>query len=126
MTRTYTEEEVEQLRKEWESDRFEEKTKEFMVEVTHRLDLSNGYKETIGKDVLEVKNDVKELRLKVVELENARLKEEKAAKEAEASKYQRNQDKTARYIGYASLVLWFFSIMSNPSVGGRIMHVLFG
>lgn len=112
--RTYTEEEVEQLRKEWESDLFESKTNVALAEITRRLDLSNGYKETIGKDVLEVKTDVKELRLKVLELENARLKEEHARIEAKKEKDKWYQDRWIR-AGIAAGIAWeAWTILGEP------------
>lgn len=49
--RVYTEEEVARLRHEWESDEFEAKTKEVLAQISHRLDESNNYKDTIGRNV---------------------------------------------------------------------------
>lgn len=112
--RTYTQEEVNQLQKEWESNLFEEKTKEFMVEVRTRLDQSNGYKETIGKDVTDIKSDVKELRVKVLELENARLKAERDAKIAQDKKDKWYQDRWIR-AGIAAGIIWeAWTIFGEP------------
>lgn len=122
--KTYTQEEVEQLQKEWESNLFEEKTKEFMVEVRTRLDQSNGYKETFGKDLIEIKLVQKEIQLRLLTLENAKLREEAAAKEAASQRHMFWQDKHVRIIGYGGLVLWFLTWLQNSGglkVAGKLL-----
>jgi hypothetical protein len=48
---TYTQEEVDELKRLWELAAFEVKTKEVLAQINKRLDESNNYKATIGKDV---------------------------------------------------------------------------
>lgn len=51
MTKVYTQEEVDALRATWEAEEFKNQTKEVLGEINRRLDESNNYKATIGRDV---------------------------------------------------------------------------
>lgn len=48
---TYSQDEVDELKRQWELAAFEVKTKEVLAQINKRLDESNNYKATIGKDV---------------------------------------------------------------------------
>lgn len=89
---TYTDEEVQILLKAQE-DRlkvmhFEEKTREILTEINRRLNEANGYKNTIGKNVVEIK-------ARLESLEKARQEDVESAKkdfEARTSKHNWWQD----------------------------------
>ena len=86
---TYSEEEVHKLLAEqaqrFESDQFEAKTKEVLVEINRRLDQSNNYKATIGKDVRNIIT-------RLDELERQRTEESKQKREVQEKHRQWFQD----------------------------------
>lgn len=51
MTKIYTQDEVDALRRDWETDEFKSETKEVLATISRRLDESNNYKDTIGRNV---------------------------------------------------------------------------
>lgn len=75
--KVYTQKEVDDLllsqRDQLEAKHFEEQTKEVLHEINKRLNESNNYKATIGKDVREVKQEVQDVKQRLADLEEARL-----------------------------------------------------
>lgn len=59
----YTQEEVDDLRRQWETANFELKTNEVLTAINKRLDESNNYKATIGKDVREIRARMEQLEI---------------------------------------------------------------
>lgn len=119
--RMYSEEEVEQLKQAWESDLFEQKTNDTLRLVVKRLDESNGYKNTFGKDLVEIKQEVKEVKSRVIALEDARKQSEREVKDQlqarqdeEDKRYKWFQDRWIR-AGIAAGILWeAWTIFGEP------------
>lgn len=108
----YTQDDVDRLKEQWESDLFEVKTNETLRMVVKRLDESNNYKATIGKDVKEIKDEVKEVRGRLLNLEEAREAAAKQVKQeldkrqiAEDKKHQWYQDRFVR-TGILVSMIW--------------------
>lgn len=93
---TYTEEEVQALLKaqedRLEAVHFEEQTKKVLDEINKRLNEANGYKATIGKNVIEVINEVKSVKARIESLEQARVDQLEAKSKEEVKKHMWFQD----------------------------------
>lgn len=93
-TKVYTQEEVDDLRRQWETANFELKTNEVLTAINKRLDESNNYKATIGMDV-------KDIKVRIEQIETARMVEQKNKRD----KMQWHQSWWIR-IGIASAILF--------------------
>lgn len=135
MTKAYTEEEVQQLLKDHEdkleAKHFEEKTEEVLAQINKRLNEANGYKSTIGKNVLEIKDEVKDVKSRVIALEEARRAEAEQVKEnlqarekAEDKKNEWFQEWWIRIFGIATVVWEVINIYQSSA--GSIHHMVTG
>jgi hypothetical protein len=124
--RSYTQAEVDELRKDWESAAFELKTKEVLQQINKRLDESNNYKATIGKDLRDIKVRIESIEL-VRALEAKKLAQELGQKkDAEANKRSWHQDWWVR-IGIGSGVIYTIIYLLQSLAGIPIAgHHLFG
>lgn len=136
MTKAYTEEEVQQLLKDHEDKlearHFEEKTEEVLAQINRRLNEANGYKSTIGKNVIEIRDEVKDIKSRVIDLEEARKQAADQVKQSllerekhEDAKREWYQDWWVRFFGLAT-VLWEIINIYQASTGASIHHAITG
>jgi len=137
MTKAYTQEEVDVLLQDQleklEARHFEERTAEVLNQINKRLNEANGYKNTIGKDVREVKEEVQDVKRRVISLEEARVLEAKKVKEDLEARQKKEEQHRAWYqeergfwvaiIFGGATVLWEI-INIYQSAGGSIHDVV--
>src|SRR5579859_2788959 len=125
MTKAYTQEEVDILLQEqlerFEARNFEEKTEEVLNHINKRLNEANGYKNTIGKDVKEVKEEVQDIKRRVISLEDARTIEAKKVKEDLEARQKREDQRRAWY--QEERGFWVALIFGGATVLWEIINV---
>lgn len=121
----YTQEEVDALHREWDSDLFASKTDAALERIDKRLDTSNAYKETFGKDLTDIKFAQKDIQVRLFALENDRLKEQQIAAEAKKNKDKWYQDRWIR-AGIAGGLIWEAWTMFGEPIKTAAHHLGWG
>lgn len=130
---TYTQEELDKALQDQlervEARHFEEKTEEVLGFINQRLKEANGYKATIGKDVREVKDEVRDIKIRLADLEDARKKEAEKVKEdleerqrLESQRREWFQDKWIR-VGIAGGLVWEAWTMFGEPLKTAVYHM---